>query len=171
VEPPLGSTPWSPDFLAQELELLIVTRRGGNLRTLRPIHAPALQLGWGRARDAEAVLREALARYGLEPLVIHSTSWRHAGDEIVLTYLAVVEEPCELNPNLASEPVGRRDLARGDATSPPEAIEVGQVLEHALRHLAWLLLDDRAVAEALPDWTELLVDYLPEPFRELVAGA
>ena len=170
MEPPLGSTPWSPDFLAQELELLIVTRQGDGLRALRPIHAPALQLGWGRGRDAEAVLREALARYGLVPLVLHSTSWRHVGDEIVLTYLAVVEEPERLNPNLTSEPIVRHDLARGDATSPPAAIEVTQVLEHALRHLAWLLLDDRAIAAALPGWTELLVDYLPEPFRELIAG-
>ena len=45
------------------------------------------------------------------------------------------------------------------------------MLEHALRHLAWLLLDDRDIAAALPGWTELLVDYLPEPFRELIAGA
>lgn len=171
MEPPLGSTPWSPEFLAHELELLIVTRRGVVVEALRPVHASSLQLGWGRGRAADEVLGAALARYRLRPLVLHSTSWRRAGDEVILTYLAVVEPPAELDPNLAAEPVGRVDLARGAATAAPSAIEVGQVLEHALRHLAWLLADDAEVAGALPGWPALLADYVPEPFRELQARA
>jgi len=41
------------------------------------------------------------------------------------------------------------------------------VLEHALRHLAWLVRDDPAIAGALPEWPELLAGYVPEPFRAL----
>jgi hypothetical protein len=171
MEPPLAGAPWSPDFLAQELELLLVARRGPGVVSIRPVHAPSLQIGWGPGRSADQVLTSALARYGLSPTVLHSTSWRRAGDQIVLTYLAVVEAPEPLNPNLASEPVGRVDLARGAATAAPESIAVAQVLEHALRHLAWLVADDPAVAAALPGWPALLAEYVPAPFRELTTSA
>lgn len=169
MDPPLASAPWSPDFLAQELELLMVARAGDQVVSFRPVHAPSLQIGWGPGRTAEAVLTAALARYGITPTVLHSTSWGRAGDQIVLTYLAVVEAPDPVNPNLASEPGTRSDLVRGAATSAPAAIGIGQVLEHALRHLAWLLGDDPAVAAALPGWAPLLREYVPAPFRELSA--
>lgn len=171
MEPPLASAPWSPDFLAQELELLIVARAADDVVSLRPVHAPSLQIGWGPGRSADDVLTAALARYGLAPTVLHSTSWRRAGDQVVLTYLAVVDAPAALNPNLAAEPVLRGDLARGGATSAPASIAIGQVLEHALRHLAWLLADDPAVAAALPGWAVLLPEYVPAPFRELATSA
>ena len=62
----------------------------------------------------------------------------------------MVSPPRELNENLADEPVAHTGLARGDAlTSPPE-IDVTQVLEHAFRHLAWLVKDDDAVGAAIP---------------------
>jgi hypothetical protein len=167
VEPPIAGAPWSPDFLAQELELLMVAPADDALVTFRPVHAPSLQIGWGPGRSAEQVLRAALDRYGLRPVVLHSTSWRRAGDQVVLTYLAVVEGTVPLNPNLIAEPVARTDLARGDATAAPSMIGVEQVLEHALRHLAWLVADDAAVAAGLPGWAELLAGYVPAPFREL----
>jgi hypothetical protein len=167
VQGPVASTPWSPDFLAQTLELLIVHRAERGIHALRPIHAPSLQLGWSPGRPADAVLGAALARYGLAARVLHSTSWRHDADHVVLTYLAVVQPPAGLNTNLASEPVRRVDLARGDSVAAPASIAVDQVLEHALRHLAWLVADDPAVADALPDWRVPLADYVPEPFRGL----
>ena len=40
-----------------------------------------------------------------------------------------------------------------------------QVLEHAFRHLSWLVKDDDAVRTALPDWMAFLGAYEPEPFR------
>jgi hypothetical protein len=49
----------------------------------------------------------------------------------------------------------------------PVSIEVPQVLDHALRHLAWLLADDEVVATTLPGWQATLADYVPEPFREV----
>ncbi len=39
------------------------------------------------------------------------------------------------------------------------------MVEHALRHLRWLLDDDEVVRQALSDWAPALEDYQPEPFR------
>jgi len=66
-----------------------------------------------------------------------------------------------------AEPIGRADLARGDATAAPLSIGTVQVLEHALRHLSWLVRDDPAVRVALAAWTPDLDAYVPEPFRNL----
>lgn len=164
MEGPVSQTPWSNEFLAQTLELLIVHLDGDRILGLRPIHAPTLQVGWAPGAPADVVLTRALARYGLEPRILHSTSWRHDGEHVVLTYLAVVDPPAQPNANLAAEPVNRVDLARGSATAPPASIASAQVLEHALRHLAWLLDDDATVAAALPEWREPLAGYAPEPF-------
>jgi hypothetical protein len=169
LEGPVSQTPWSPDFVVQSLELLVVHRGPDGIVRLRPVHAPSLQLGWPPGTTADAVLTAALGRYGLEPRILHSTSWRHDGEHVVLTYLAVVVPPEGANPNLTPERVGRTQLARGAATAAPASIQVDQVVEHALRHLGWLLRDDPAVAAALPHWAPLLEEYLPEPFRQLWA--
>lgn len=169
LEGPVSQTPWSPDFVVQALELLVVHRGPEGIVRLRPVHAASLQLGWPPGTTADAVLTAALARYGLEARVLHSTSWRHDGDHVVLTYLAVVDSPEGGNPNLTPEPVRRTGLARGAATAAPASIQVDQVVEHALRHLGWLLRDDPAVAEALPNWARVLEAYVPEPFRQLEA--
>jgi hypothetical protein len=39
------------------------------------------------------------------------------------------------------------------------------VVEHGLRHLAWLVHEDEAIHDALAPWAEALADYGPEPFR------
>jgi hypothetical protein len=167
IEGPVSQTPWSPDFVVQALELLVVHATGDGIVRLRPIHAPSLQVGLPPGRAADSVLADALARYGLEARILHSTSWRHDGEHVILTYLAVVDPPGAPNENLAPEVVGRAALARGAATAAPASIQVEQVVEHALRHLAWLLHDDPAVAAALPGWVPLLEAYVPEPFRQL----
>jgi hypothetical protein len=42
------------------------------------------------------------------------------------------------------------------------------VVEHGLRHLAWLVQDDPVVRAELPAaWVPLLAAYVPEPFRNL----
>lgn len=169
LEGPASQAGWSPEIRAQALELLIVHAGAGSLVQLRPIHAPSLQLGWPPARTAESILVTVLDRYGLATRALHSTSWRQDGDRVVLTYLAVVREPAAGNPNLVAEPVRRADLARGSATAAPGAILVEQVLEHALRHLAWLVEDDAAVKAAVGDLAPVLAGYVPEPFRQLGA--
>ena len=98
------------------------------------------------------------------PLLVHSTSWRREGTSVVLSFLVVIG-PDQVGA-MASAAAERADLARSDATRAPEAIGNLQVLEHALRHLAWLAKDDPVVAERLSnDWKRALADYVPEPFR------
>jgi hypothetical protein len=145
--------------------VLPVMLRDGQLLALRPDCANSFVVGWPAGARPEEVAAEALGGLGLEPVVLHSTSWRHAGGEVVLTYLAVVAPRAEPPESWEVVPVVHAELARGDATAPPVAIGVLQVQEHALRHLAWLVRDDTAIAAALPEWHEALLDYVPEPFR------
>ena len=161
LAPPLTDVAWSPSIVAQSLEALFVCRRGVRIMNLRPVHAPSLRLGWGPGTSPARVL-EAARRYGLEPIVVHST-WRHEQDRLVLTYLAVVHAPDDPSEFLIEEPVARIDLARGDALAPPDDIGVTQVIEHAFRHLAWLAVDDPAIADALPDGPSPSRRYEPEP--------
>src|SRR5439155_806454 len=97
-------------------------------------------------------------------VVVHSTSWRHEESLIILTYVAVVSLPSSLPPDsLVAMPVRRAELARGEAMSAPKSIGVEAVLEHALRHLSWLIRDDPAVMTALAGWQEVLAGFEPEP--------
>jgi hypothetical protein len=69
---------------------------------------------------------------------------------------------------MTSEPIERADLARSEATAAPHRIAHQQVIEHGLRHMAWLAKDDPVVAGGLsPAWREALAAYTPEPFRAL----
>lgn len=165
LHPPLTTVAWSSAFVAQSLEVLFVYLGDGGAHYLRPIHAETLRLGWSpEAKPGEIVL-EAAGRYGLKAFLVHSTSWRHQDSRLILTYVAAVERPRKLTHYLTDEPVGRADLARGEAMSAPGEISVAQVLEHAFRHLAWLVKDDEVVGERLADWAGFLDDFTPEPFR------
>jgi len=101
-----------------------------------------------------------------EPLLVHSTSWRRARGSIILSFV-VVNRP-DQTPDLPGIPIGRAELARSAATHAPVAIGYQQVLEHGLRHLAWLVNDDVTIRSVLsPQWKEVLAGYVPEPFRQL----
>jgi hypothetical protein len=166
--PPISSVAWSPLFVAQTIEILPVGLRGSVLFWLKPLHAESLRVGLPPSGDPGQVAVEVMGWYPLVPRVVHSTSWRHLDARVILTYVAVVEPPERLPPDsLVELPVTRAELARGDATRPPEAIGVSAVIEHALRHLAWLVRDDPAIAEALSDWRAPLSGYQAEPFRGL----
>jgi hypothetical protein len=111
---------------------------------------------------------EVLKLYPLAPIVVHSTSWRHEEGRVILTYVAAVELPARLpDDSLVGLPVGRAELARGEATAAPKVIAVDAVVEHAMRHLSWLVKDDPAVIQSLASWKDPLADYQPEPFRAL----
>jgi hypothetical protein len=70
--------------------------------------------------------------------------------------------------DMASADVMRADLARSHATAAPDDIATNQVLEHGLRHLAWLVRDDEVVKAELADgWPDALSGYVPEPFQHL----
>ena len=100
------------------------------------------------------------------PLLVHSTSWRRDRDAVVLSFVVVIEP--SLVGSMASVPIGRAELARSEATVAPRDIAYQQVMEHGIRHLAWLVADDPVVAgELSDDWRRVLADYVPEPFRVL----
>jgi hypothetical protein len=166
--PPISTVPWSPLFVAQTIEILPIALRGERLLWLKPVHAESLRFGLVRTAEPGHMVVEVMGWYPLVPRVVHSTSWRHEDGRVVLTYVAVVDPPESLPRDaLVEVPVTRTELARGDATRAPEVIGVAAVIEHALRHLAWLVRDDPAIATVLSDWTDVLSGYKPEPFRSL----
>jgi hypothetical protein len=167
--PPISSLPWSPQFVAQTLEVLPVGLRDGELFWMKPVHADSLRVGLPANGKPGDVVLDVLKWYPLTPMVVHSTSWRHEQGRIVLTYVAVVAPPGSLpQDSLVITPVHRAELARGEAMAAPARIGVEAVLEHALRHLAWLIRDDPAVRRALSGWESALADFEPEPFRSLL---
>jgi hypothetical protein len=100
------------------------------------------------------------------PMLVHSTSWRRDGSAVILSFVVVIGP--EQVAGMDSAPVPRAELARSEATRAPASIGYAQVLEHGLRHLAWLAQDDKVVADRLPDgWHRALGSYVPEPFRSL----
>jgi hypothetical protein len=101
-----------------------------------------------------------------EPLLVHSTSWRRDRDAVILSFVVVIDEA--LVGEMASAPIDRAALARSAATAAPRTIAHAQVVEHGLRHMAWLAVDDPVVAgELSARWKEILAGYVPEPFRNL----
>lgn len=164
---PIVEAPWSADFIAQTLEVFTIGLDDARLVHLRPIHAPSFRLPMAVRREPAEIVRAAIARYELRPIVIHSTSWRSEPGRVILSYVAAVEVPAAPSPFLAVDTVARVELARGEATAAPSTIAEAQVLEHALRHLAWLVRDDPAVRAALTGWRAALDTYVPEPFRNL----
>ena len=102
-----------------------------------------------------------------EPVLVHSTSWRRARGAVVLSFVVVNADGQA--PQLTGVPISRAELARSGATSAAKKIAAAQVLEHGLRHLAWLAREDQVVMAALSDeWKVALADYVPEPFRNIV---
>jgi len=101
-----------------------------------------------------------------DPLLVHSTSWRRAPGSVILSFVVVNAD--NQAPGLAGIPVGRAELARSEATTAAKKIATNQVLEHGLRHLAWLARDDEVVKKTLSDdWKRVLGSYVPGPFRHM----
>ena len=97
---------------------------------------------------------------------VHSTSWRHDRDAVILSFVVVI--PADLVGPMASVPIERAALARSEATAAPRDIATAAVVEHGLRHIAWLVHDDPVVAATLsPAWRPVLPPTSPEPFRAL----
>jgi hypothetical protein len=150
------------------IEILPVFLKDGEIWWVRPVRGSSLQVaGDGAAHPGDTVVAE-LARYGVRPAAVHSTSWRYEKARLVVTYLAVLESSAPSAEGLEASEVRRRDLARGTATGPPPGIQIEHVIEHALRHLAWLSRDDPVIKQLLRGgWLQALEAYEPEPFRSL----
>jgi len=149
-----------------QAEIIVLVLVDGEPVLTGPCGAAPWYVEIGQDADPMAVVA-AISRLNVgEPAVVHSTSWRHARGGVVLTFVVVYQ--AEAVSGLASVPIERHELARGEATTAPRQISAGPVIAHGLRHLAWLARDDAAVAAALPPgWLSVLDGYVPEPFRHL----
>jgi hypothetical protein len=110
----------------------------------------------------EAVAAEA-RRLGLEPMFVHSTSWRIEGGAVVLTYVVCVPTDGDhrARPVVDAQPIS------GTALDPPATIDHEHIVGHALRHLAWLSEHDPAAVQILEPWRPHLAAHRPAPFRQL----
>jgi len=150
------------------IEILPVFVRDGTIRYIRGGAGSSLQISSAGSRHPNQAVVASLAKHDIAPRAVHSTSWRYDRGRLILTYLAVLDGAVKPPEGMDSVEVRRTDLARGSATGPPASIEIDSVVEHALRHLAWLLRDDPAIRSVLDDhWAAALSGYEPEPFRSL----
>lgn len=149
-----------------QAEAFVVWLDGDAIRLTGPCGPEAWLIELSGDDDpVEAVTRLTRANVG-DPVVVHSTSWRRDRGAVILSFVVVVD--AAMTASMESRPVGRADLARGEAAAAPESIAADQVLEHGLRHLAWLVRDDPVVREELSGgWADALSGYVPEPFRHL----
>ena len=136
-----------------QAEVLVIWLAGDHIELTGPCGAAPWLIELGADdHPVDVVTRIVSDEVGV-PLLVHSTSWRRDREAVILSFVAVID---------------RTVLARGEATAAPQDIATTQVVEHGLRHMAWLAEDDPVVAARLsPDWRTVLSSYVPEPFRNL----
>jgi hypothetical protein len=156
---------WDIDGPVQA-EVFVVWLNGDHLELTGPCGAAPWFIELGLEEHPVEVVDRIVRDVVGEPLLVHSTSWRRDRDATILSFVVVIDD--KLVGTMASEPIDRTDLARSEATAAPAAIAHGQVVEHGLRHMAWLAQDDPVVRATLSArWREALASYQPEPFRNL----
>ena len=151
------------------LEAILVAREDDRLLHIRPHASPSMQVFWDEDLHPNEAVIDAVAELGGVPLMVHSTSWRTVDTQLVLSFVVVLESGAGIPTGTVAVAVERAELARGHAMGPPAEVETAHVVEHGLRHLAWLREDDVAIGEALRDWGPALAGYAgaAEPFRSL----
>jgi hypothetical protein len=147
-------------------EIFMVRLNGDRLELTGPDGPVAWLVQLDDAEHPVGVVTRIVSGLVGPPVLVHSTSWRRDGPAVILSFVVVIG--AEQAVGLASAPIDRAELARSEATKAPERIGQVQVLEHGLRHLAWLVHDDDVVASRLSSgWRDALSTYVPEPFRSL----
>jgi hypothetical protein len=162
--------PRLPDGLDVEgpvqAEIFVVWLNGDHLELTGPCGAAPWMLELGQTEHPVEVVDRIVRDVVGPPLLVHSTSWRRDRDAVILSFVVVIDG--SLVDGMETAPIGRSELARSEATTAPKVIGYEQVVEHGLRHMAWLAVDDPVVAAELPPgWREVLAGYVPEPFRAL----
>lgn len=156
---------WDVDSPVQA-EVFVVWLDGVAIQLTGPDGPRAWYLQLGATEHPVEVVDRIVRDVIGPPLLVHSTSWRRDRDAVILSFVVVIDR--RLVGAMASEPVTRAELARSAATAAPKAIGHLQVVEHGLRHMAWLAEDDPVVRSTLSDgWKMALRGYVPEPFRGL----
>jgi len=149
-----------------QAEVFVVWLNRDHLELTGPCGAAPWLIELGEVEHPVAVVERIVRDVVGPPVLVHSTSWRRDGAAVVLSFVVVIA------PGLVGEmetaPIGRSELARSAATEAPPDICYQQVLEHGLRHMAWLATDDPVVRSELSGpWQPVLASYTPEPFRAL----
>jgi hypothetical protein len=147
------------------LEAIVLYLDEDGIQHVSPLGSQTVRAAWDPNLDPHEAIVDAVAGLGLIPIMVHSTSWRVVDRSIFLTFLVIVEPPRHVPVTHEVELVARVELARGRATGPPPQVHLTQVVEHGLRHLAWLVREDVAIHDALIGWPRALSEYDPEPFR------
>jgi hypothetical protein len=156
---------WDVDSPVQA-EIFTVWRSGDHLELTGPCGAAPWIVELGATEHPVEVVDRIVRDVVGDPLLVHSTSWRRDRDAVILSFVVVIDG--KLVGDMASVPIGRAALARSEATAAPREIATDAVVEHGLRHMAWLAKDDPVVASTLDEaWHALLAGYVPEPFRAL----
>jgi hypothetical protein len=149
-----------------QAEVFVVWLNGDHLELTGPDGAAPWLMELGATDHPVEVVDRVVRDVVGPPRLVHSTSWRRDRDAVILSFVVVIDPA--LAAGLASAPIDRAELARSEATAAPRDIAFQQVVEHGLRHLAWLVADDPVVAgELSEDWRQVLASYGPEPFRAL----
>lgn len=157
--------PWAVEGPVQ-LEVFVLRMRSGRPELAGPCGPDPWYIEITADDDPVEVVSGMSRKLMGEPILVHSTSWRRARGAVILTFVVVNSEGQA--PQLTGVAITRSDLARSGTTSAAKTIASGQVLEHGLRHLAWLAKEDQAVIAALSEeWKQALEGYVPEPFRNL----
>ena len=145
-------------------EVFTLVRDGARILLTGPCGADPWLIETDRSAHPLDVVRRIVRDVLGEPILVHSTSWRFDRQSVYLTFV-VVTATTGMMPFV---PVERVDLARSEASEAPASIAHGQVLEHGIRHLAWLAVEDVVVRNTLDDgWRDILSEYVPEPFQQL----
>jgi len=149
-----------------QAEVFVVWLHDGVLELTGPCGAAPWLIELGAADHPVEVVDRIVRDVVGDPLLVHSTSWRRDRNAVILTFVVAIDVPAPAG--MDSRPIGRATLARSEATAAPRDIGTDQVVEHALRHLAWLVKDDPIVrGELSVAWMSTLSAYVPEPFRNL----
>ena len=147
----------------------MVRLRGDQLELTGPCGPDAWYIESHDEDDPMEIVKRLSTNLMGPPLLVHSTSWRRGPGGVLLSFLVVIGD--DQAADLAGVPIIRADLARNSATEAAKRVSSNQVVEHALRHMAWLAQDDAAVRATLPPaWVAALSGYVPEPFRHLTSG-
>jgi hypothetical protein len=157
--------PWGTEGPVQA-EVFVVRICGDRLELTGPCGPDPWYIESHDDDDPMEVVKRLSTNLMGPPLLVHSTSWRRGQGGVLLTFVVVVGE--DQATELPSRPISRTELARNSATEAATTIGTSHVVEHALRHVAWLAQDDDSVRAALsPAWHAALAGYVPEPFRHL----
>jgi hypothetical protein len=158
-------TPWAVEGPVQA-EVFVLRMREGRAELAGPCGPDPWYIEVAAEDDPVEVVSRLSRNLMGEPVLVHSTSWRRARGAVVLSFVVVNSDGQAAQ--LVGLPISRAELARSGATNAAKTIATAQVLEHGLRHLAWLSREDEVVMAALSDeWKRALEDYAPEPFRSL----